>query len=75
MRHVKRLKFRISHSDGQESTIGTSSESVPAIDDDVQVEDFQPMFRELCIKIEPSDIVSWLDSDIGNSCVQIYKNL
>ena len=68
------LRFRISHPDGQESTTGPSSESVPAIDDDVQVEDFQSMFRELCIEIEPSDIVSWLDSDIGNSGVQIYTD-
>ena len=30
------------------------------------------MFRELGIEIDPSDIVSWLDSDIGNSGVQIY---
>ena len=68
------LRFRISHSDGQESTTGTSSESVPVIDDDVQVQDFQSMFRELCIEIELSDVVSWLDSDIGNSGVQIHTD-
>lgn len=42
--------------------------------DDVQVEDFQSMFQELCIEIEPSDIVSWLNSNIGNCSVQIYTD-
>ena len=68
------LRLRISHSDGQESTTGPSRKSVSAVDDDVQVEDFQTMFRELGIEIDPSDIVSWLDSDIGNSGVQIYTD-
>ena len=52
------LRLRVSHSDGQESTTGTISKSMPAIDNDVEVEDFQCMFQELCIEIEPSDIVS-----------------
>ena len=68
------LSLRISHSDGQESITGPSCKSVSAIDDDVQVEDFQTMFRELGIEIDPTDIVSWLDSDIGNSGVQIYTD-
>lgn len=32
------------------------------------------MFQELCIEIGPSDIVSWLDSDICNRGVQIYTD-
>lgn len=42
--------------------------SIP-IDDDVQVEDFQSMFREFS-----SDIVSWFYRDVGNSGVQIYTD-
>lgn len=54
------LRLQISHTDGgQGSTTGTSSESVPASNNDVQVEDFQSMFGELGINIEPRDIVSW----------------
>ena len=68
------LRFRINVSDSQESTTGTSCESVPVFNDDVQVEDVQSMFQELCIEIEPSDIVSWLDSDTGNCGVQTYTD-
>ena len=67
------LRVQNSHTDeGQGSTTSTTSESVPTRDDDVHIEDFQPMFGELGIDIEPSNIVSWLESDSGNSGVQTY---
>ena len=67
------LRVRISHSVGQEST--TSSVNVPAIFDDVPVEDFQCLFQALGVENEPSDTVSWLDSDIGDSGVQTYTTM
>ena len=62
------LRVRISHSDDQESTtisdnVPANPEDVPAISDDVQVEDFQVLFGELGVEIEPGDIVSWLGND------------
>ena len=32
------------------------------------------LFRELGVEIEPSDIVSWLDSDVDESGVQMYTD-
>ena len=49
--------LRTSHSDGQGSTTGTSSDNVPAIADDVQVEDLH--FVPRTVEIKPSD-VGWI---------------